>query len=194
MRSNAMESSWLNQSCGVFEMLFSKFDIEEALEELVDELAMRTINVTIQIVGGAAVALQDSREELTQDIDAFHSPSLGFDEAVESVRRKRDWPLTWFNDAATMFASHYETEKDWDLKIKRDGVIVMVAGVRLLLAMKLLAGRGRRDATDIDRLLDACRVTSVKQAQEIFDTYYPTESIAKMALRQIEERFANRGE
>jgi hypothetical protein len=103
----AMESSWLNQSRGVFEMLFSKFDVEEALEELVDELAMRNINVTIQIVGGAAVALQDSREELTQDIDAFHSPSLGFDEAVESVRRKRDWPLTWFNDAATMFASHY---------------------------------------------------------------------------------------
>ena len=93
-----------------------------------------------------------------------------------------------------MFASHYETEKDWDLKIKRDGVIVMVAGIRLLLAMKLLAGRGRRDATDIDRLLDACRVTSVKQAQEIFDTYYPTESIPYMALRQREERFANLGE
>ena len=120
MRSNAMESSWLNQSRGVFEMLFSKFDVEEALEELVDELAMRNINVTSQIVGGAAVALQDSREELTQDIDAFHPPSLGFDEAVESVRRKRDWPLTWFNDTATMFASHYETEKDWDLCFMRE--------------------------------------------------------------------------
>ena len=59
MRSNAMESSWLNQRCGVFEMLFSKFDVEKALKELVDELAMRTINVTIQIVGGAAVAMKN---------------------------------------------------------------------------------------------------------------------------------------
>ena len=40
-------------------MLFSKFDVEKALKELVDELAMRTINVTIQIVGGAAVAMKN---------------------------------------------------------------------------------------------------------------------------------------
>jgi hypothetical protein len=68
-------------------------------------------------------------------------------------------------------------------------VVVRVARTGLLLAMKLYAGRGRRDAPDIDQLLDACGITSVAAAEQIFDQYYPTESIAQPAMHQLHERF-----
>ena len=57
-------------------MLFSKFDVEKALKELVDELAMRTINVTIQIVGGAAVAMKN-RVSARQRVLTIHLLCLG---------------------------------------------------------------------------------------------------------------------
>jgi hypothetical protein len=170
-------------------MLFSRDTVEEALEDLVDELVSGNVSVTVQVVGGAAVALQGSREVLTQDIDALHAPSPEFTDAVVCVSEKRGWPTTWLNDAALMFASHHDTPDDWDTLIDREGVVIQVAGIRLLLAMKLLAGRGRRDAQDIDRLADACGVSSVEEALEIFETFYPNDVIAKMALRQLEERF-----
>jgi hypothetical protein len=59
----------------------------------------------------------------------------------------------------------------------------------LLLAMKLQAGRGRRDATDIDLLLDECEIESFDDAKALFDKYYPTESIAPRALHQLHDRF-----
>ncbi len=69
------------------------------------------------------------------------------------------------------------------------GVVVCIAGPRLLLAMKLLAGRGRRDQADIDRLLEVLGITSMEDAVAVFDHYYPTEVISKNAVRQLESRF-----
>lgn len=56
--------------------------------------------------------------------------------------------------------------------------------------MKFCAGRGRRDAEDIDRLLDACEIASVAVALELFDRYYPDADVAAPAMRQLQDRFA----
>jgi hypothetical protein len=55
--------------------------------------------------------------------------------------------------------------------------------------MKLHAGRGRRDAGDVDLLLAKCGITTLEDAVEIFDKYYPTEVMAPKAMSQLRERF-----
>jgi len=72
-----------------------------------------------------------------------------------------------------MYLSNRMSEEDWDLQLEEGGVTVFVARPQLLLAMKLKAGRGARDAEDIDRLLDACVIVSLESAQEIFDHLLP---------------------
>ena len=60
---------------------------------------------------------------------------------------------------------------------------------QLLLAMKIRAGRGRRDADDIARLLETCAIKSMASTEELFGHYYPDDEIAMPARRQLEERF-----
>lgn len=86
-----------------------------------------------------------------------------------------------------MWASHYDTDADWEVRFIRRDVTVQVAKPPLLLAMKLLAGRGLRDLTDIDLLLAACGITSLDGAMAAFNKYYPTESIAPRALHQLHD-------
>jgi hypothetical protein len=55
-------------------------------------------------------------------------------------------------------------------------VTVSVATCKLLLAMKLLAARPR-DVEDITLLIAACGITERQAAFDVFDDYYPTESL-----------------
>lgn len=61
-----------------------------------------------------------------------------------------------------------------------------VAKCPLLLAMKLLAGRSR-DIDDISLLLAACGITKRQGALNVFDHYYPTESIKQRALHILDD-------
>ena len=170
-------------------MLFTKTEIEDGLRSLVTELVSTTTEVTLQIVGGAALMLQIDREVLTTDIDSLHSSSDLVQQAANKVAMQRNWPTTWLNDAVKMYASHHDSESDWDIYIVDHGVQVLLARPELLLAMKLYAGRGQRDAVDIDQLLDACQIKSVSAATKVFDRYYPNESMSKKAMAQLSSRF-----
>jgi len=169
-------------------VLFSKEELEEALNALVAELVAAGAEAKIQIVGGAAVALQVGREALTGDVDALGASSPPVKAAAKRMADARNWPETWLNDAVNMYISHYDSEADWEVRTDEEGVVVLVARAQLLLAMKLYAGRGRRDAEDIDRLLDECEIASVAAAKKLFDRYYPTEVIARPAMRQLQTR------
>jgi hypothetical protein len=170
-------------------LLFTQEGVEEALTVLVNELLADGTEATIRVVGGAAVALQVGREAVTSDIDALYASSPEVKAAVERIADARNWPPTWLNDAVKMYVSHYDDAGDWTVRTEEAGVVILVARPKLLLAMKLRAGRGRRDADDIDRLLDACKVASVADAVELFECYYPQDEIATPAILQLEERF-----
>jgi hypothetical protein len=170
-------------------MLFTQEGVEEALAALVSELVADGAEATISVVGGAAVALQVGREAVTSDIDALYASSPAVKAAVERIADARNWPRTWLNDAVKMYVSHYDDAGDWTVRTEEGGVVVLVARPKLLLAMKLRAGRGRRDADDIDRLLDACGIASLVDAVELFDGYYPQDEIAAPAFLQLEARF-----
>jgi hypothetical protein len=168
--------------------LFDKGDLEEALSALVETLVEAGADAKIKIVGAAAITLQYGRGGATSDIDALYGSSPEVKAAIERIAETRNWSPTWLNDAAKMYISHRATDADWELGIEAVGVTVLYARSRLLLAMKLRAGRGTRDAEDIDRLLHACGITSLAEAQELFDHYYPEEVIAERAKRQLHER------
>lgn len=72
---------------------------------------------------------------------------------------------------------------------KKGGVTLFIAQTRLLLAMKLNSGRGRRDAPDIQILLDACGIESVASAMEVFDRSYPTEVLPLINRQLFGKRF-----
>ncbi len=162
--------------------LLSPDDVRKGLEALVNELVERGVSTHIQVVGGAAVMIQAGRESVSRDIDALYSPSSSVDEAIGAVAMAQHWPTTWLNDAVKMFASHYDNDEDWDIHITRAGVKVSVASCKLLLAMKLLAARPR-DAEDIGLLITACDITERQAVVNVFDHYYPTESLKPQALR-----------
>jgi hypothetical protein len=52
--------------------------------------------------------------------------------------------------------------------------------------MKLKANRGRRDAEDVARLLAVCKVTTVEQAQQIYESYQPQEVLPGEVTARIE--------
>jgi hypothetical protein len=137
------------------------------------------------------VAIQIGREALTRDVDALHPPSQEFTDVVHLIAARRGWPLNWLNDAVKGFMSHFDSADDWETFDEGRTVTVFIARPQLLLAMKLLAGRGTRDREDIEKLLDACKVTSVAAAEEIFDKYYPAESMSHRAATLLRERFGD---
>lgn len=92
----------------------------------------------------------------------------------------------WLNTKAVMFQSHYDDPADWSVVIQDGDVKLSVASAQLLLAMKLLASRGSRDAEDIATLLEACGVRFLEEAQAIFDRYYPDEEIKPQGRRVVE--------
>jgi hypothetical protein len=168
---------------------FTPDDVRQGLRELAQELRAAGMPAKVQVVGGAAVALQVGREALTRDIDALHPATPQFADIVRLIADRRGWPENWLNDAVKGFASHYDSTEDWEVLEDGEGVTVLVARPQLLLAMKLLAGRGTRDREDIERLLDACSVVSYGEAKAIFDQYYPMELMSHRARAQLVARY-----
>lgn len=168
---------------------FDRDAIVAALGELVDHLAAASATSHIRIVGGAAVALQYGRPATTSDVDALYRADPAVEEAVIAIARRRGWPEDWLNDNVKMWTSHFDGPSDWAHFDVREDVTISVAAAPLLLAMKLRSARGRRDAPDIDVLLDACEIGSVTEAVELYDRYYPEDAMGPGALPQLETRF-----
>ena len=89
-----------------------------------------------------------------------------------------------------MYAPDYGAPQ-WKPVLVEGDVVFSVAPADLLLAMKLRAGRGRRDAGDIAHLLELCSVRSVEHAISIFETYYPHDPVSARALIQLRRRFTD---
>lgn len=167
---------------------FDRDDIVAALAELVDHLVAANASSHIRIVGGAAIAIQFDRHGTTTDIDALYRADPAVEEASRMIARRRGWPESWLNDKVKMWVSHFDGPGDWTHFKVHDDVTVSVAGADLLLAMKLRASRGRRDATDIDILLDACALTTVAEALALYERYYPEDAMGDGALPQLKAR------
>jgi hypothetical protein len=56
--------------------------------------------------------------------------------------------------------------------------------------MKLKANRPGRDDTDIAKLLVLCDISSVAEAEELYESYYSQEVLPDRAVRMVTQIFA----
>jgi hypothetical protein len=166
---------------------FSRDDLERYLSLLVDELRGLGANTNVRIVGGAALALRYFERATTTDIDAM---TIGDDdllgEAVRRVAERHGLPDNWLNEEARKYVPVWGRMIDWETVYDRDGVVVQIAPVDALLAMKLRANRPGRDEKDIARLVAIGGISGVREAEELFESFYPGDALTDRALRMLE--------
>lgn len=176
--------------------LLATRDLRALLEELADRLADKDVTARIYLLGGAAMALayyDDGERQLTNDVDAsFGSLDAVTHEALAMAEEKGLRP-TWLNDKVRQFLPPDGLPEGATL-IARDGVSVVVAPARLLLAMKLRAARIGRDDEDIAILIRRCDIRSVEEAQQVLDECYDGEEPFTLKAEAIVEAALDRYE
>ena len=109
--------------------------IQDAFEELSNELRSQRIKEHLYIVGGAAIAMafRDSRH--TFDIDALmlegHGPVF---DASRRIARRNGWPERWLNEAAVA-AIPLEPDRRARTVYASSNLVVSAASPQHLLAM-----------------------------------------------------------
>lgn len=170
--------------------LFTRPELERALEELIEELVELDEDVVIDIVGGAAISLAyDPSRPATRDVDSIRiKPEIDVLEVARLLGARNGWPEGWLNTKAVAFAPDRETAEVFVLYRKRARVEVNVASPETLLAMKMRSPRPR-DADDLQALVTHCGITSIGEAQEIFDAHYIDHEPSERALARLRQIF-----
>ena len=171
-------------------------DVLRGLRQLAERLDNDGVEVVIFLVGGAAMVLTVRPDrQLTNDIDSWVNDH-GNDALRQTVfaavadvgRLNPGFPDDWLNDKAKGFIPDRVSgdTSEWVPVLNVGGVQIFAARPEVLLAMKLLAGRGARDLPDLPSLVEACRVSTVNEAMLIFDGFYPHDEPKPAARRWLQ--------
>lgn len=160
----------------------SKEQLLEALGALTQTLVERDITARLYIVGGAAMALEYGTRDATRDIDAQYYPKDVVAEVALEVAREYGLPDDWLNDKAAMFISPVIDDENPTVFFSAGTVTVHIASARVLLALKIRASRPNRDTSDIEFLCKFLELSSVDQAVEVFESYYPEDPLPERAM------------
>ncbi|WP_448003189.1 hypothetical protein [Agromyces bauzanensis] len=168
--------------------LFDRDLLEEGLRQLVARLRESGTRSGIRIVGGAALALRYFDRTSTVDIDAhFIGPGEVVEEAANAIARDNGWPHDWLNNKAAGFIPEYGARRvQWETLHDDGDVVIEVAPPDALLAMKLRANRPGRDDTDAAKLMAICGITTLADAEELYEEYYAGEVLPERAIRMVE--------
>jgi len=171
---------------------FNASELRQLLEQLASRLADSQSKAGIRVVGGAAIAMINDQRPVTRDIDAALVHDVArIREVASEMASEFDLPTDWLNDNVIAFVP-LVGEPQWHDFIERRDVLVQIAAPDMLLAMKLRASRGRRDAEDIDFLLERCGIESVNDALALYEHYYPQEVPPERAVTRIEHWLKSR--
>lgn len=173
----------------------TRADLIDGLRELIAELRTTGIPARIRIVGGAAIALTLNAERAaTVDIDGPLDPAELILDAARRLADRHGWRQDWINDAAKVFlpTGYGDRSAEW-ITIHDDGQIhIQIAAPETLLAMKLHAAqsRGNREAADLAVLLPHCSITTSEQAEQLYEAYYPGDSLTPRTMQLLEHIFS----
>jgi hypothetical protein len=168
-------------------------DIQRGLNRLLELCVDSGLDVRVQIVGGGAILLKyNEKRQSTVDVDCVvlgeFEHRQKFAEFVLTVASEFNWPVDWMNHNVGIFWPEVNEDAGWVKILERGASRVEVAGPRMLLAMKLRAGRPVRDMPDIARLLDVVGVNSIVEAEAVFDEYFPYDVMPERTIRWLNER------
>lgn len=169
-------------------------DIIDGLRDLVGRVRRTGGTATIQIVGGAAIALSvDANRAATVDIDGPVTPFVEVSAIAKVIASERGWPSTWINDSAAIFLPDgIGRRAEWETLHDRDGVVIQTASPEMLLAMKLRAAerRGIRDLGDVAVLLSVCGIRTADAAEELLNGFFPGEDLSPTTYERVESILA----
>jgi len=127
---------------------FSRVELEELLEDFCLKASSEGFSGIVSIVGGAAMLLAyESSRAQTTDIDALYPHNKALEKVIFNISEERGIQKNWINGAVEEFVP-YGVENAWVHYKDIYGITVRVASAELLLAMKLAAGRPRKDFPD----------------------------------------------
>lgn len=171
-------------------------DIIVGLRELVGELRNAGEVAGIRLVGGAALALRYFDRGVTQDLDSVHVRP-GSDAAVAAaaakVAQRHDWDASWLNFEVTRADALPTLGRpvDWETIYDEGGITIQVASKEVLLAMKLRANRPGRDTRDIRLLMGLSGMTTLAEAEALYEEFYPGDSLSDRATQMVTRILAN---
>lgn len=163
---------------------FSAEDVSDVLHELVRRLAERGDTARIYVIGGAAVALENPHRTATADIDGFIRLTDAT-EIIQAIQRERGLDSEWFNWHAQGLQPPVGGSEMWHEVMRDEGVVLYSANIDALLAMKLNAARAK-DTEDITYLLRACAVSTLAEAEEVYERHYPGDALTDIAIARVE--------
>ena len=161
-------------------------EMESALAELAGELNARDVKAKIYLVGGAVMVLAFDARFTKGDIDGAMFPTDEVLAVSAEIGVRRGLGAEWLNNSASQFVPVFK-EPNWQPILKSGNVEIVAADERSMLAMKMRAGRGSRDRPDIVLLVKRCGISSVAEAQELYEEYFPEDPLPDRTLPLLDE-------
>lgn len=142
----------------------------------------------LRIDGGAAISLwHNASRGATQDIDAALSPADAILVVAKEVAVEQGRPDDWVNNKAQIFlpSGRGARGEEWETVYMSVTVMVKVASLDMLIAMKLNAAqrRTRREHEDLRVLLAEHGISSKAEAEALFEDFYPSNYLNDIAYR-----------
>src|SRR5271156_3446270 len=161
-------------------------EMESALAELADQLNVRNVKAKIYLVGGAVMVLAFDARFSTGDIDGAMYPTDEVLAVAAEIGERRGLGAEWLNNSAQQFIPVFK-DPEWQPILKSGNVEIVAADERSMLAMKMRAGRGARDRLDITFLVKKCGITSVAEALDLYEEYFPEDPLPDRTLPLLDE-------
>lgn len=168
------------------EPLFELTDIQRAFQALAAKLERRGIIGHVHVYGGAAMILAyDPTRTATRDIDAQFSPDGPIIAAIREIARENGWPTTWLNNQAASYVARHPGEGD--RVFDHPYLQVNVTPPDHLLAMKVLAARPVRDASDLGTLLNHLGIITEAEVWTIVERFFPGTPISSRSRDLVQD-------
>lgn len=149
----------------------------------------------MHVFGGAALLLDVwPARRATLDVDAWlnvmepRDPETRSRHVVEVVAAVGGGRDNWLDQRGVMFLPETIDPSTWQVLLSRGDVRVRLAPPEVLLAMKLRAGRGRRDFPDVDRLITHLGWSSSESIVRHYSALYPDDPMPERSERWLASR------
>ncbi|MCL1858039.1 MAG: DUF6036 family nucleotidyltransferase [Oscillospiraceae bacterium] len=169
-----------------------KGQILKLLHELGDELAEEQSYATINVCGGAAMAIAYNNLKSSDDIDSiltdFDSRDK-FNECVKRVAGRHNLPDNWINEDVKIFVNSMKEMcfKDFG---KFGTLSIRIISEEQLLAMKLFAARENKDLDDAVILVKSLNIESKEELNNILYKYFSDKSVSFMGMKLRRANYA----
>jgi hypothetical protein len=164
-----------------------KYDIENYLQMVGQELSLQQRKGAILLVGGAVMLLTIGNRRTTRDIDAsFEREAKAIRIAVTNIAYREGLPPDWLNDGAKDFLYTNPPVHLWKSYL---GLDVYLPSFDYLLAMKITASRAR-DLDDARAIIQRLGLTNPQQVMDILKKYIPSQYLTVRIQYIVEDLFA----